>query len=100
MYEGGVLLPDGRVVFVPCNANNVGLYNPDDNTFTEGPDDGSGGDKYHGGVRLPDGRVVFVPSNANTVGLYDPQSAKPAYTLVEPLPPSWSVALLPYYNKL
>ena len=25
-YEGGVLLPDGRVVLVPWNANHVGLY--------------------------------------------------------------------------
>ena len=25
-YVGGVLLPDGRVVLVPFNANRVGLY--------------------------------------------------------------------------
>ena len=25
-YEGGVLLPDGRVVLVPANAAHMGLY--------------------------------------------------------------------------
>lgn len=25
-YNGGVLLPDGRVVLVPCRAHHVGLY--------------------------------------------------------------------------
>ena len=51
---------------------------------------------------LPDGRVVFVPYDSATVGLFDPRTSatrKPAYTLSQPLPPSWNVALLPYYNK-
>ena len=55
------------------------------------------------GVLLPDGRVVFVAENSATVGLFDPRTSatrKPAYTLSQPLPPSWNVALLPYYNKL
>ena len=51
------------------------------------------------GVLLPDGRVLLVPRNADTIGLYDPQSTKPAYTLSQPLSPSWNAALLPYYNK-
>ena len=49
-----------------------------------------------------DGRVVFVPCDSTTVGLFDPRTSatrKPAYTLSQPLPPSWNVALLPYYNK-
>ena len=52
-------------------------------------------------VLLPDGRVVFVPESSATIGLYDPSTArsKPAYTLSQTLPPSWNVALLPYYNK-
>ena len=56
-----------------------------------------------GGVLLPDGRVVFVPGESATIGLYDPSPSaarsKPAYTLSQTLPPSWNVALLPYYNK-
>ena len=53
---------------------------------------------------LPDGRVVFVPRDSATVGMFDPSTGtsttrKPAYTLSQPLPPSWNVALLPYYNK-
>ena len=57
---------------------------------------------FYGGVLLPDGRVVFVPFSSATVDLFDPRTSatrKPAYTLSQPLPPSWNVALLPYYNK-
>jgi hypothetical protein len=72
-YMGGVLLPDGRVVFVPCHAAAVGLYDPGTNAFVVGPAVVPAGDyKYIGGVLLPDGCVVFVPANAAAVGLYDP----------------------------
>ena len=38
-YQGGVLLPDGRVVLVPWNATHVGLYDPSRDQWTEGKDD-------------------------------------------------------------
>ena len=96
------MLPDGRVVFVPQNSATVGLFDPSTNTFTSGPTVGSGQYKFVGGVLLPDGRVVFVPENSATVGMFDPRTfatRKAAYTLSQPLPPSWNVALLPHYNK-
>ena len=77
-------------------------YNPQDNTFIKGPNVGSSVGKYTGGVLLPDGHVVFMPLTPDTVGLYDPSTSatsKPAYTLSQPLSPSWNAALLPYYNK-
>ena len=98
-----MLVPDGRVVFVPYNSATIGLYDPSTNTFTSGPGLGPDQSKFAGGVLLPDGRVVFVPRNSATIGLYDPSPSaarsKPAYTLSQILPPSWNVALLPYYNK-
>ena len=96
------MLPDGRVVFVPQNSATVGLFDPSTNTFTSGPTVGSGQYKFVGGVLLPDGRVVFVPWISADVGMFDPSTSatrKPAYTLSQPLPPSWNVALPPYYNK-
>ena len=96
------MLPDGRVVFVPASNATIGLFDPRTNTFTSGPNVGSGHHKFCGGILLPDGRAVFVPSNSSTVGMFDPRTSttrKPAYTLSQPLPPSWNVALLPYYNK-
>eukprot|EP01047_Picozoa_sp_COSAG01_P037836 COSAG01_NODE_3032_length_6694_cov_13.505231_3_plen_137_part_00 len=102
-FNGGVLLPDGRVVFVPLNSATIGLYDPSTDTYTNGPGVGSDQWKFGGGVLLPDGRVVFVPWGSATIGLYDPSPSaarsKPAYTLSQTLPPSWNVALLPYYNK-
>ena len=83
-FYGGVLLPDGRVVFVPRSSAKVGLFDPSTNTFTNGANVGSGIQKFYGGVLLPDGRVVFVPYSSTTVGLFDPRTSatrKPEYTL-------------------
>jgi hypothetical protein len=104
-YAGGVLLPDGRVVFVPSYAASVGVYDPATNKFTVGPSAGSDTHKYLGGVLRPDGRVVFVPSSAASAGIYksvpdQDSSHQPAYTVSVSLTASWSTALLPYYNKL
>ena len=90
-------------MFVPGWSATVGLFDPSSNTFTSGSNVGSDGHyKFAGGVLLPDGRVVFMPNKSTTVGMFDPRTSttrKPAYTLSQPLPPSWNVALLPYYNK-
>ena len=36
-YNGAVLTPSGLVVFVPCSADAVAIYDPMTNTFTVGP---------------------------------------------------------------
>jgi hypothetical protein len=70
-YVGGVLLPDGRVVFVPHNATTIGIFNPATNTYTT-VSGAPGGSAYFGGVLLPDGRVVFVPFAGTTIGIFNP----------------------------
>lgn len=73
-YCGGVMLPDGRVLFVPSSASNVGIFNPADRTFTAVSPVGlsSGANKYRGGVLAPNGNVIFVPFQTNNVGVYNP----------------------------
>jgi hypothetical protein len=80
-YIGGLLLMDGRVVFVPYNASTVGIFNSVTNTYstvTMSPTPVSAA--YWGGVLVPDGRVVFVPHNATTIGIFDP--ATNAYSAI------------------
>ena len=70
-YTGGVLLPDGRVVFVPSYASTVGVFNPLTDsyiTIAGAP----GNNAYSGGVLLPDGRVVLVPTYATNIGIFNP----------------------------
>ena len=71
-FAGGVLLPDGRVVFVPHSSVRIGIYNPVANTYTSGPGHGRGSNGFGGGVLLPDSRVVFVPRRSTNIGIYDP----------------------------
>ena len=82
----------------------IGLFDPSTNTFTSGPDVGDI-NMFSGGVMLPDGSVVFVPYRSTKISLFHASSntsttQKPAYSLSQSLPPSWIVALLPYYNKV
>jgi hypothetical protein len=79
-YVGGVLLPDGRVVFVPYGATTIGVFNPSTNLYTTILADSG----YYGGVLLSDGRVVFVPWNVTRVGIFNPTTN--TYTTVLGMP--------------
>ena len=70
-YAGSVLLPDGRVVFVPYNAHKIGVFNPTTNEYSEIAPTGSGLGRYGGGVLLPNGNVFFGPAT-NNIGMFNP----------------------------
>ena len=72
-YIGGVLVPDGRVIFVPYSAGTVGIFNPFTNTYSTAGS-GIGGSAYFGGLLIPDGRVLFVPNNSTKIGFFNPSS--------------------------
>ena len=72
-YYGGVLVPDGRVVFVPYNSATIGIFDPSTNTYST-ISGAPGSNAYRGGVLLPDGRVLFVPYSATAIGLFDPST--------------------------
>ena len=84
-YFGGVLLPDGRVVFVPFNATTIGIFNPAINTYST-ISGAPGSLAYYSGVLLPDGRVVFVPYNAPTVGFFNPVTNSYSTVTMSPAP--------------
>lgn len=68
-YFGGILLQDGRVLFISRSSEMIGIYNPTDNTFVQTANSAFTSDAYLGGVLLPDGRVVFVPQNSTKIGI-------------------------------
>jgi hypothetical protein len=70
-YQGAVLLPDGRVLFVPYYAKVVGFYQPKTQLFSTSPAVGMAGSSFSYGLLLPTGNVVFCPQVSN-VGLYNP----------------------------
>ena len=73
-YSGSVLLPDGRVMFVPSTASNVGIFNPSTGLFSAISAAGlaTTAAKFVGGVLLPNGNVVFVPSQSANIGMFNP----------------------------
>lgn len=72
VYDRATTLYDGRVVFPPRMADRVGIYDPINDTFTEGPAHGQAKPAYRGATTLYDGRVVFAPYFAENVGIFDP----------------------------
>jgi streptogramin lyase len=72
-YWGGVLAPNGKIVFVPVDAHAVGVFDPTTNDFLAF--DSSAGyviPNYSGGVLAPNGMIFFVPFLAHSVGVFDP----------------------------
>jgi hypothetical protein len=68
-FYGGVLAPNGKIIFVPYCSANVGIYDPAANTFTTAPAHGQGANAFLGGVLAPNGRIIFVPYNSANVGI-------------------------------
>jgi hypothetical protein len=84
---GGVLLPDGRVLFIPYNATTFCIFNPLTNTYNliaGAP----GGGAYVGGTLLPDGRVILVPATNTKIGIINTFLSAPR-----------DMCLSPYLNK-
>lgn len=75
-YSGSVLLPDGRAVFVPADANTIAIYNSRTNLLSSLTPSGNAiptsTAKWSGGVLLPTGNVFFVPQTYTQAAQYDP----------------------------
>jgi len=73
-YGGSILLADNRVLFVPQNASNIGIFNPATNQFSTitpiGLSASTG--QFRSGVLVPNGNVVFIPWNSSNVGVFNP----------------------------
>jgi hypothetical protein len=85
-FRGGVLVPNGNVVFIPWNNSNVGLYNPVANVYSNiqvGAAAGGSGLRFQGGVLSPTGNVVMVPRDSANIGIFNPTTL--AMTNVGPI---------------
>jgi hypothetical protein len=73
-FNGGVLTPNGKVIFIPGSGASgavIGIYDPVTNTYTDGPVLATY--TYHGGVLAPNGKVIFIPRYSNApICIYDP----------------------------
>jgi streptogramin lyase len=69
-HSGGLLLPGGRVLFVPYTSNKLRIFDPKTNTVTT-MDIPSGSALYSGAVLLKNGLVILAPYN-NYIGFFNP----------------------------
>jgi hypothetical protein len=74
-YVGGLLLSDGRVMFSPQAASNIGMYNTASGTFSAVVPSGTTLTVTYGGAVLaPTGNVIMIPNGATAVGLFNPMN--------------------------
>jgi hypothetical protein len=71
-YRGGVRLSTGEIFFIPYNATQSVIFNPNTNTHFTTPPIFPGSGAYETGTLLPDGRVFMCPANRTKPGLYNP----------------------------
>ena len=83
-FFGGVIAPNGKVIFVPAYSANVGIYDPIASTYTDGPAHGKGNFAFAGGVIAPNGKVIFVPYSSANVGILSTGLERPLATLLSP----------------
>lgn len=74
---GGVLAPNGKIIFVPYASTYIGIYDPIDNSFNKLYMFASNSPyinylKFVGGVLAPNGKIIFVPHRVPFIGIYDP----------------------------
>ncbi len=72
MFLGGVLAPNGKVIFAPLGSTKIGIYDPIVNSYANGPSVGSAVSLFSGCVLAPNGKVILVPNASQNVGIYDP----------------------------
>ena len=70
-YSSSILLADGRVLFVPYNASNIGVFNPANSQLSIVVPSGTLGGPFSSGILLPTGNALFF-STSGTVGTYNP----------------------------
>ena len=76
-YDGGILAPNGVIYFVPRNADDIGVFNPTDGSFTtmEIPFSLSTDEvRYSGAVLGKNGKIYLVPCLAKTLAVFDPST--------------------------
>jgi hypothetical protein len=75
-FAGGVLLPNGHIVFIPYSNSFICEYDPISDTFVERSFVSASG--YNGGVLTPTGSVVCVPYSSDAtagIGVYTPATS-------------------------
>jgi hypothetical protein len=72
-YAGTIALPDGKVLFVPYDANCVAIYNPVTNTVLFGSNifNSFGNEKFYQGRLLNYSTVIFYPHRATHAVIYN-----------------------------
>ena len=65
-------MPNGKVMLTPSNSANIGIYDPVENTYTNGPAHEKGAFAFYGSVLMPNGKVMLTPYTSASIGLYDP----------------------------
>ena len=97
------------MILIPSWSENIGIYDPGANVYTDGPALNTPDYAFSGGVLAPNGKIYLVPRRNPNIGIYDPiantYTNGPAHNIAGGdayfggvLVPSGKIVLSPYYN--
>ena len=74
-FATSIVIPNGKLIFVPQDLSNVGIFDPDTEIYSSGapitPTDVEQV-AFTGGALAPNGKVIFAPYFQPNVGIYNP----------------------------
>ena len=79
-FFGGVLAPNGKIIFIPYAQTTIGIYDPVTGIYSDGASHTEGGWVYFGGALAPNGKIIFGPMGTSNIGIYDPNTNIMSYS--------------------
>ena len=83
-FATSIVIPNGKLIFVPQDLSNVGIFDPDTEIYSSGAPITPGDVEqvaFSGGALAPNGNVIFAPYFQPNVGIYNPNTD--TYTSVD-----------------
>ena len=107
LFSGGVLLPNGHVLFIPYGSNYIGIFDPSSESYDtldiydqlQLAPVANANYKYHGGVAKQNGDIIFIPNSVTGLGQYTPTNKEASYRVSGGVPNGWKSLLSPHFNK-
>ena len=76
-FATSIVIPNGKLIFIPQDLSNVGIFDPDAEIYSSGAPITPGDVEqiaFSGGALAPNGNVIFAPYFQPNVGIYNPNT--------------------------
>jgi hypothetical protein len=76
-FATSIVIPNGKLIFVPQDSLNVGIFDPDTEIYSSGAALTAADVEpiaFSGAALAPNGKIIFAPFEQQNVGIYNPNT--------------------------